>query len=109
MLDLNLILWWSGIGLACLLLIWSLFFGGRRQKENPVTCKPETVIPEEASEALEPVYFPGEDVVASQLDLARAYIDMGKVVWARKILDKVMLEGNPSQQALAKQLLSELK
>jgi FimV-like protein len=104
MLDLNVILWWGAIGLVCILLITYLFSNSRRQKEIA-----ETSQIEESSESLEPVNFPGEDPLASQLDLARAYMDMGKLNLAQQILNKVLLEGDESQQAIAKRLLTELK
>jgi pilus assembly protein FimV len=48
------------------------------------------------------------DEVATKLDLARAYIDMGDRDGARDILDEVLLEGTTGQRAEAKELLSRL-
>jgi pilus assembly protein FimV len=48
------------------------------------------------------------DEVATKLDLARAYIDMGDRDGARDILDEVLVEGSSSQKAEAKELLSRL-
>jgi len=49
-----------------------------------------------------------EDEVATKLDLARAYIDMGDEDGARSILDEVMAEGNESQQTEAKELMQQM-
>jgi FimV-like protein len=63
----------------------------------------------ELSEDLQAVNFPGEDPIASQLDLARAYIDMGKLKLARKILESILSDEktDASLRNLATILLSE--
>jgi pilus assembly protein FimV len=48
------------------------------------------------------------DEVATKLDLARAYIDMGDPEGARDILAEVAQEGNEQQQAEASQLLDSM-
>ena len=48
------------------------------------------------------------DEVATKLDLARAYIDMGDPEGARSILDEVMEEGNDDQKGEAQELLTQL-
>jgi pilus assembly protein FimV len=45
------------------------------------------------------------DEVATKLDLARAYIDMGDSEGAKGILEEVMTEGNDAQKAEAEELL----
>jgi len=50
----------------------------------------------------------GMDEVATKLDLAKAYIDMGDPDGARAILDEVLTEGNDSQQTEAKTLIDQL-
>ena len=50
----------------------------------------------------------GIDEVATKLDLAKAYIDMGDPDGAKAILDEVMKEGNDSQQSEAQELVSQL-
>lgn len=45
-----------------------------------------------------------EDEVATKLDLARAYIDMGDREGAKDILDEVMSDGSPQQQQEARSL-----
>lgn len=51
----------------------------------------------------------GGDVMATQLDLARAYIEMDKTSLAKKILLHVAEHGNPAQQQEARQLVNVLK
>lgn len=50
----------------------------------------------------------GDDVCVTQLDLARAYIELGKTASAKQILENVMLEGDHNQQQTAKELLLTL-
>ena len=49
-----------------------------------------------------------EDEVATKLDLARAYMDMGDPDGAQGILDEVMKEGNESQRREAEELLRKI-
>jgi pilus assembly protein FimV len=49
-----------------------------------------------------------EDEVATKLDLARAYMDMGDEEGARSILDEVMAEGSDVQQSEARGLMERL-
>lgn len=49
-----------------------------------------------------------EDEVATKLDLARAYMDMGDPDGAQSILDEVMKEGNESQRREAEELLRKI-
>lgn len=51
----------------------------------------------------------GEDMITTQLDLARAYIEIGKKQLARKILDHASKQGNLSQRQAALQLLKNLQ
>jgi pilus assembly protein FimV len=48
------------------------------------------------------------DEVATKLDLARAYIDMGDIEGAQSTLDEVMAEGNDAQKKQAEDLLKQL-
>lgn len=50
----------------------------------------------------------GDDVMATQLDLARAYIETGRHLLAKKILDHVREHGNRLQQQEAHQLLNNI-
>ena len=48
------------------------------------------------------------DEVATKLDLARAYVEMGDPEGARSILNEVLEEGNDTQKSEARTLLSQL-
>ncbi len=50
----------------------------------------------------------GEDPMATQLDLARAYIETGKKQFAKIILTAVIKEGSNSYQEEAQRLLSSI-
>ena len=49
-----------------------------------------------------------DNEIATKLDLARAYIDMGEPDGVYEILDEVISKGNKSQQLLAKKLLKSI-
>ncbi|QBF27783.1 peptidoglycan-binding protein [Pseudomonas tructae] len=53
-------------------------------------------------------FLSGADEVATKLDLARAYIDMGDHDGARDILDEVRKDGSDAQRQEADELLSRL-
>jgi pilus assembly protein FimV len=59
---------------------------------------------EDASEGL----LTNADEIATKLDLARAYIDMGDPEGARSILDEVVGEGNDDQKREAEEIISQL-
>jgi pilus assembly protein FimV len=59
---------------------------------------------EDASEGL----LNNADEIATKLDLARAYIDMGDPEGARSILDEVVGEGNDDQKREAEEIISQL-
>lgn len=48
------------------------------------------------------------DVVATKLDLAKAYVDMGDRDGARSILEEVLSEGNEDQKREAQELLGQI-
>ena len=50
-------------------------------------------------------FLSGTDEVATKLDLAQAYIDMGDADGARDILSEVLTEGDESQRGEAKEML----
>lgn len=53
--------------------------------------------------------FAGEDVIATQLDLARVYIEMeGREQDAKKLLEEVVGRGDSQQQEVAQELLKKL-
>ncbi|MFC6298892.1 peptidoglycan-binding protein [Pseudomonas sp. CCM 7893] len=53
-------------------------------------------------------FLSGTDEVATKLDLAQAYIDMGDADGARDILGEVLSEGDAGQKSEAKEMLSRL-
>ncbi|WP_053157895.1 FimV/HubP family polar landmark protein [Pseudomonas sp. P1.8] len=53
-------------------------------------------------------FLSGTDEVATKLDLAQAYIDMGDSDGARDILNEVVTEGDEGQKSEARELLSRL-
>ena len=69
---------------------------------------------EDAAQEPEPLddldfdFFSGSDEVATKLDLARAYIDMGDHQGARDILDEVVKDGDDTQRQEAEDMLSRL-
>jgi FimV-like protein len=48
----------------------------------------------------------GDDLIATQLDLARAYIETANADLAKSILKKVLKQGNKGQQDEARELLA---
>ena len=53
-------------------------------------------------------FFAGEDAIGTKLDLAKAYLDMGDPDGARAMLEEVLAEGSPLQQAEARKLIGEI-
>jgi len=53
--------------------------------------------------------FMGDDAVATKIDLARAYLDMGDADGARSMLEEVMTEGSAAQKDEAAKLLAEIR
>ncbi len=53
-------------------------------------------------------FLSGSDAVATKLDLARAYMDMGDPDGARSMLEEVLSEGDVEQQKEARRLIGEL-
>lgn len=53
-------------------------------------------------------FLSGTDEVATKLDLAQAYIDMGDADGARDILSEVLTEGDEGQRGEAKEMLGRL-
>jgi FimV-like protein len=50
----------------------------------------------------------GDDLITTQLDLARAYLEVGKKQSAKAILDMVLTQGSLEQQQEAKHLLTSV-
>lgn len=65
----------------------------------------KTVLPDTANDV---TAIAGDDPMATQLDLARAYIETGKKQFAKIILAAVIREGSANHQEEAQRLLSTL-
>jgi pilus assembly protein FimV len=63
---------------------------------------------EVADEAQDDGQLSDLDEVATKLDLARAYIDMGDPDGAKSILDEVMEEGNDHQKDEARDIMAQM-
>jgi FimV-like protein len=50
----------------------------------------------------------GDNVIITQLDLARAYLEMGKNHLAKSLLIQILKQGNKDQKNIARQLMSKL-
>ena len=85
-----------------LLLVWLLWTFRAKKNTQPL----HHGSPEKKSTNYN--YLAGDDVVASKLDLARSYIDMGDKDNARDILLSVLQGGDKKQKAEAKELLSKI-
>ncbi|MEM6998408.1 MAG: FimV/HubP family polar landmark protein [Pseudomonadota bacterium] len=58
--------------------------------------------------AAQPEEQTAEDEIATKLDLAKAYVELGDKDSAKNILDEVMAEGNDEQRKQAEDLLSQV-
>jgi len=59
--------------------------------------------------AVEDEFFVDEEAIATKLDLAKAYFDMGDTEGSRAMLEEVLAEGNEAQQNEARKLLADIK
>ena len=74
-----------------------------------IEAEAETEVDEFAGAAtLDDDFLGGVDAVATKLDLARAYMDMGDPEGARSMLEEVVAEGDEGQKAEAQRLIGEL-
>lgn len=60
----------------------------------------------EITETMTPIA--GDDVIATQLDLARAYLETGSAILAKTILKAVVKQGSATQREEAKRLLNHV-
>lgn len=93
--------------IACTIVLLIFAFSKTKKahiSENKKPNKPLTVITSHDIKAIA-----GEDILSTQLDLARAYIEMDKKSLAKKILKHVLQNGNGHQQQEARQLMSALE
>ncbi len=77
---------------------------------SEVTLSPEPVVTTTNETAVRPAVRIGDanPTVATKLELARAYIDIGDHDGARSMLEEVLIEGNATQQEAAFELLDKL-
>ena len=85
-------------GFAFLLFLLGVYFILRAYR----TAQTEAAIQAE----MQPIA--GDDVVATQLDLARAYLETGSAAMAKTILKVVVKQGSQAQREEAKQLLNHV-
>ncbi|MCU1752942.1 FimV/HubP family polar landmark protein [Pseudomonas sp. 6D_7.1_Bac1] len=78
--------------------------------EHPAIAEPSFTAEDAAMGMDEPEFdfLSGTDEVATKLDLAQAYIDMGDNDGARDILGEVISEGNDGQKSEAKEMLARI-
>lgn len=68
----------------------------------------KSVAADEASTSADDmIAIAGDDLFATQLDLARAFIESGKKQFAKKILQNILMDGSPLQKQEAKLLLGQ--
>ncbi len=89
-------------GIFLLLLITLKIKWSKVEESLPVA----KAIPQKINQHVDSIA--GEDVMTTQLDLARAYIEMDENQLAKQILSQVSATGNPTQQRQAQQLMSGL-
>jgi FimV-like protein len=93
--------------IALLIVITLLFLHLRKLNKRGVAAvrlsNPPVVITSQDIKAIA-----GDDIMSTQLDLARAYIELNKFGLAKKILEHVLENGNTAQQQAATQLLASL-
>ncbi|OAI48723.1 hypothetical protein AYO45_04360 [Gammaproteobacteria bacterium SCGC AG-212-F23] len=102
MIDSNIFL------IAIILFFISLILLFAPRKKNPAT-QEESQIPSSYAVSSQDIRaVAGDDILATQLDLARAYLEMGKKSLAQKILTHVSEHGNQQQCTEAKYLLDNI-
>jgi FimV-like protein len=103
----------AGLLLAGLLLLLLLItkikyrrcLENKSQQKNEAIPAVETNKPDILSKKINYGSMAGEDVMTTQLDLARTYIEMGDVDHAKNILKTVIQDGNSEHKKIAKELL----
>ena len=77
-------------------------------EETPSAEKPKEPADVDISEDNDLAFLDETDEVATKLDLARAYLDMGDHEGAQDILEEVVAEGNDTQVSEAKALMKDI-
>lgn len=96
------------IGMSSLLLfVLGLYFILRKPASKPVACATATMpLATTPADLQNLTAIAGEDVLTTQLDLARAYIEAGRKQLAASILESVIKQGTAEQQQEAQQLMN---
>lgn len=76
--------------------------------DDSATLSAETEVPAETDKSDDLYDEDFGDEVATKLDLARAYVDMGDYEAAREILDEVLEEGDDAQRGSATEMLAKI-
>lgn len=105
-----------GAGAVCLFAAGLYFILKPKQASTVVSIKQTPVKTAPASRVSAAREMPvedlsaisGDDVLATQLHLARAFIETGKSAQARGILQHVMKQGNRTQQQEAERLMQTI-
>ncbi|CAL7962927.1 pilus assembly protein FimV [Gammaproteobacteria bacterium] len=87
-----------------LLILFYLLLRRRKSSVEANTPHHDVVFAKEEYDLME-----SKEGIAAKLNLARAYIDMGKGTEARIMLDEALANGSSSEQAEAKELLAKIK
>src|SRR5262245_46367296 len=82
---------------AIFLFILGLYFIGRKMKSSSHLSLLEKTLRQE-DKLTDLSAIAGEDLIVTQLDLARAYIETDKKPLAKQILEAVIAKGNTMQQ-----------
>jgi FimV-like protein len=108
-----------GIG-SLVVFILGLYFIFKTSASHSIAMSPETVqeksrdtgFPADRDTIAEPLRdlaaIAGDDVITTQLDLARAFIETGRNQSAKSILEFVLEQGNALQQKEAQQLMNHI-
>ncbi len=93
-----------GIMIVLLILLCVSFLSyGENNSKKTASQQPRKVITSKDIAAIA-----GEDVMTTELDLARAYIEIDNKKLAKEILDHVIKQGNAVQQQQARELINSL-
>lgn len=107
--DLLMVIGYGGL-IVFLLGLYFIFKPRKQQVVTPAEIKAapmlQVISNQTETTAIDVEAIAGEDVVATQLDLARALIETDRKTAAEKILQFVVVEGNSQQQEEAKQLIA---
>lgn len=91
------------VAMVLMFLFYILFKTKNQNSSRNKPTKPPVIITSQDIKAIA-----GDNVITTQLDLARAYIEMGKKQLAKKILEHVVAHGNSVQQHEAQELIATI-